>query len=57
MKLCSKLVHPTAWSIISMGEEEGEYAAFRVLLYQSGSRYGLDAFNTIREHLLRNKTL
>jgi len=57
MKLCSKLVHPTAWSIISMGEEEGEYAAFRVLLFQSGSRYGLDAFNTIREHLLRKKTM
>lgn len=55
MKLCSKLVHPTAWSVISMREEEGEYAAFRVILFQSGSRYGLDAYNTIREHLLKNK--
>jgi hypothetical protein len=43
MKLCSKLVHPAAWSVISMSEEEGEYAAFRVILFQSGSRFGLDA--------------
>jgi hypothetical protein len=56
MKLCSKLVHPTAWSVISMREEEGEYAAFRVILFQSGSRFGLDAYNTIRGHLLNDKT-
>jgi hypothetical protein len=53
MRLCSKLVHPTAWSIIHQFEEGGEYAAFRVTLFQSGSRYGLDAFNTIREYLRR----
>ena len=57
MKLCSKLVHPTAWSVISMREEEGEYAAFRVILFQSGSRFGLDAYNTIREHLFKDKTM
>jgi len=57
MKLCSKLVHPTAWSVISMREEEGEYAAFRVILFQSGSRFGLDVYNTIREHLLKDKTM
>jgi len=51
MRLCSKLVHPTAWSIIHQFEEGGEYAAFRVILFQSGSRYGLDAFNTIREYM------
>jgi hypothetical protein len=37
MRLCTKLVHPTAWSIIHQFEEEGEYAAFRVILFQSGS--------------------
>jgi hypothetical protein len=51
MKLCSKLVHPTAWSVISMRGEEDEYAAFRAMLFQSGSRFGLEAYNTIREHL------
>jgi hypothetical protein len=53
MKLCSKLLHPTAWSLISMREEGGEYAAFRVILFQSGSRFGLDAYNIIKEHLLK----
>jgi hypothetical protein len=41
--------------VISMAEEEGEYAAFRVILFRSGSRFGLDAYNTIREHLLKGK--
>lgn len=56
MKLCSKLVHMTAWSIIHQFEEEGEYAALRVILFQTGSRFGLDAFNTIREYLSKTMT-
>jgi hypothetical protein len=47
-KLCSKLVHQTAWSVISMNDE-GEYAAFRPMLFHTGVRYGIDGFNTIRE--------
>jgi uncharacterized protein DUF5677 len=46
-RLCSKLVHPTAWSVLSMNED-GEYAAFRPLLFNAGVRYGVDGFNTIR---------
>jgi hypothetical protein len=41
----------TAWSRITMDDQQGEHAAFRVILFQPGSRYGLDAFNTIREYL------
>ena len=48
-KLCSKLVHPTAWSVLSMNDE-GENAAFRPMLFHSGVRFGIDAFNTIREY-------
>jgi hypothetical protein len=48
-RLCSKLVHPTAWSVLSMNEE-GEYAAFHPMLFNTGARYGLDGFNTIREY-------
>ena len=48
-KLCSKLVHPTAWSVLSMNDE-GEYAAFRPMLFNTGVRYGIDGFNTIREY-------
>jgi hypothetical protein len=51
-KLCSKLVHPTAWSVLSMNDE-GEYAAFRPILFHSGVRYGIDAFTAIQEHLLK----
>jgi hypothetical protein len=53
MKLCSKLLHQTAWSIIHRDQYDGEYAAFRVMLFELGSRYGLDAFNTI-DKCLRN---
>jgi hypothetical protein len=48
-KLCSKLIHPTAWSVLSMSDE-GEYAAYRVMLFHSGARYGLEGFYTIREY-------
>jgi hypothetical protein len=49
--LCSKLVHPTAWSVINIDDEgEGEYAAIRPLLFHSGVRYGIEAYSTIREH-------
>jgi hypothetical protein len=51
MKLCSKLLHQTAWSIIHRDQYDGDYAAFPVMLFESGSRYGLDAFNTITEYL------
>ncbi|SRR6266851_4466555 len=54
MKLCSKLVHVTAWSLFHRDDED-EYAAFRVILFQSGARYGLDAYNTIRDYLSKPK--
>ena len=41
-KVCSELVHPTAWSLLAMNDE-GEYAAFRPILLQSGVRHGLQA--------------
>jgi hypothetical protein len=47
MKWCSNLIHPTAWSIISMKDDEDEYGKFRPMLFRTGVRYGLDAFNTI----------
>jgi hypothetical protein len=49
--LCSKLLHQTAWSLVHREQYDGEYAAFPVILFESGSRYGLEAFNAIRECL------
>jgi len=48
-KLCSKLVHPTAFSLLSMNDD-GEYAYFREILFHAGMRYGLDAFTMIRDY-------
>jgi Family of unknown function (DUF5677) len=48
-KLCSKLLHPTAFSVLSMNDD-GEYAAFREILFHSGIRYGVDAFTAIRDY-------
>jgi hypothetical protein len=42
-KVCSKLIHPTAWSLLAMNDE-GEYAAFRPILLQSSVRHGLQAW-------------
>lgn len=53
-KLCSKFIHTMAWSIIHRDEEEGEFGAFRVILFQAGSRYGIDAYCTIREYLQKS---
>ncbi len=49
-----KLVHVTAWPLFHRDDED-EYAAFRVILFQSGARYGLDAYNTIRDYLSKPK--
>jgi len=51
-KLCSKLVHPTAFSVLSMNDD-GEYAAFREILFNAGMRYGIDVFTSIRDHRVR----
>ncbi|MGA2235632.1 MAG: DUF5677 domain-containing protein [Terriglobales bacterium] len=51
-KLCSKLVHPTAFSVLSMNDD-GEYAQFREILFHAGMRYGVDAFTSIRDHRVR----
>jgi hypothetical protein len=44
-KVCSKLVHPTAWSVLSKSSGTEE-AQFRHMLFHIGARFGLDAFNT-----------
>lgn len=51
IKLCSKLLHQTAWSIVHRERYDGEYAAFSVMLFHSGARYGLDAYTAITEYL------
>jgi len=52
-KLCSKLVHPTAWSVLAMNDE-GELAQIKVILFNQGVRYGLEMGDAIREHIDRH---
>ena len=49
-KLCSKTVHPTAWSVLTE-INEGELKAFRPILLFSGVHYGLQIHATIKTHL------
>lgn len=48
-KVCSKLIHPTAWSLLTMNDE-GEYAAFRPILLYSAVRHGSQALEKIKDH-------
>jgi hypothetical protein len=49
-KVCSKLIHPTAWSVLAMNDE-GEYAAFRPFLLHAGIRHGLQALEKMKEYV------
>ncbi len=49
-RVCSKLVHPTAWSIIAVNKGENAFSQARPLLFTMGAGYGCDLFATIRDH-------
>ncbi len=49
-KVCSKLVHPTAWSVLAMNDE-GELDQMRPILFFAGARYGSDIGYRVREHI------
>jgi hypothetical protein len=49
-KVCSKLVHPTAWSVLAMSDE-GELGLLREILFNTGTRYGLQIGEKVKEHV------
>ena len=49
-KVCSKLVHPTAWSVLAM-TDEGELGLLRPILFNTGVRYGLQIQEKIKDHV------
>jgi hypothetical protein len=51
-RLCSKLVHPTAWSVLAMNDE-GELGQLKLILFNQGVRYGLEMGDAMREHVDR----
>jgi hypothetical protein len=48
-KVCSKLIHPTAWSLLSLdlGKED---VLMRPYIYEAGSKYFAESFLLIRKH-------
>ena len=52
-KVTSKLVHPTAFSVLGKSDES-ELGNLKLILFNSGVRYGLEAFNEIREYVTKN---
>jgi hypothetical protein len=49
-RVCSKLVHPTAWSIISVNKGENAFSQSRPILFTSGVQYGCELYLAIKEH-------
>jgi hypothetical protein len=52
-KVTSKLVHPTAFSVLGKFDE-GELGNLRPIFFNAGVRYGVEAFNDIREYVSKN---
>jgi hypothetical protein len=49
-RVCSKLVHPTAWSVLAMNKGENSFSQARQIFLQSGVRYGCDLYLTVKPH-------
>jgi hypothetical protein len=49
-RVCSKLVHPTAWSILAVNKGEDAFSQSRPILFQAGAQYGCDLYMAIKEH-------
>lgn len=53
-KVTSKLVHPTAYSVLAHSDQ-GELENLKPIFFHAGVRYGLEAFNYIREYIRENR--
>jgi hypothetical protein len=49
-KVCSKLVHPTAWSILAVNKGDNAFSQFRPIFFQAGAQYFCDLYSAIKEH-------
>ena len=52
-KVASKLIHPTAFSVLG-AFDEGELAELKPILFNSGLRFGVQAFNEIKQYVMKN---
>ena len=49
-KVTSKLIHPTAWSVVSM-RDEGELSMLKPIFFHAGVRHGIELGCHIRQHV------
>ncbi len=49
-RACSKLVHPTAWSVLAMNKGENCFSQSRQIFFRSGVGYGCDLYLAIKAH-------
>jgi hypothetical protein len=49
-RVCSKAVHPTAWSVLAMNKGLNCFSQSRQIFFQSGVRYGCDLYLAIKTH-------
>ena len=54
-KIASKLIHPTAWSLLSLDLDE-EDAVMRPYLYQAGSKYFAESYLRMRKYVAKHGT-
>lgn len=52
-KVASKLVHPTAFSVLGTFDQ-GELGRLRPILFNCGVRYGIEAAAAVRQHVINN---
>lgn len=50
-KVCSKLVHPTAWSILTEEVGPARFSEARNLFFVFGAKYFLEIFVLLKEHI------
>lgn len=49
-RVCSKLVHPTAWSVLAMNKGDNSFSQSREIFLQCGAQYGCDVYLAIETH-------
>ena len=49
-RVCSKLVHPTAWSILAVNKGDNAFSQFRPIFFHAGAQYLCDHYSAIKDH-------
>jgi hypothetical protein len=53
-KVTSKLVHPTAFSVLAFAADEGELGYLSQIMFDAGSRYAHEVYEKIKSQIDMN---